>query len=57
MAPHANDGTTEKEAIDHTYMTHNSYYPMSFPTKENFLDETLTSNMHVRPLVYSITQV
>jgi len=24
------------------YMTHNSYYPMSFPPKENFLDETLT---------------
>jgi len=23
------------------YMTHNSYYPMSFPPKENFLDETL----------------
>jgi len=23
-------------------MTHNSYYPMSFPPKENFLDETLT---------------
>ena len=23
------------------YMTHNSYYPMSFPLKENFLDETL----------------
>jgi len=22
-------------------MTHNSYYPMSFPPKENFLDETL----------------
>ena len=22
-------------------MTHNSYYPMSFPSKENFLDETL----------------
>jgi len=24
------------------YMTHNSYYPMSFPPKENFLDETLS---------------
>jgi len=22
-------------------MTHNSYYPMSFPPKENCLDETL----------------
>jgi len=27
-------------------MTHNSYYPMSFPPKENFLDETLLLVMY-----------